>query len=199
MRFSLTAAAAAALGLAFLAASCSGKAGKPATGTPPGAKKTVYADNYPVAYFAERIAGGLVPVVFPAPKDGDPAFWEPSESAVQEYQKADLILQNGAGFAKWADKVSLPAERIVDTSLPFKDRWLKIVDAVTHSHGPAGKHSHEGTDFNTWTDPELASSQAGEVAKALAKLSPEHRETFEKNLAALRADLDALDAGFKAL
>ena len=37
----------------------------------------IYTVNYPLKYFAERIAGEHADVVFPAPADGDPAFWCP--------------------------------------------------------------------------------------------------------------------------
>ncbi|NJN46252.1 MAG: hypothetical protein HC808_06995 [Candidatus Competibacteraceae bacterium] len=35
---------------------------------------SVYTVNYPLAYFAERIAGEQAEVVFPAPAGRDPAF-----------------------------------------------------------------------------------------------------------------------------
>ena len=38
-------------------------------------KPVVYTVNYPLQYFAERIAGDLVEVVLPVPADIDPAFW----------------------------------------------------------------------------------------------------------------------------
>ncbi|MHC4778162.1 MAG: metal ABC transporter substrate-binding protein [Planctomycetota bacterium] len=161
--------------------------------------KTVFTDNYPVAYFAQRIAGDSVKVVFPAPKDGDPAFWEPGEEDIAAYQKSDLILMNGAGYAKWADKASLPEGKIVDTSRTFRDEYLEITGTVTHSHGISGDHAHAGCDFNTWVDPVNAKKQAREIQKALTRLRPELEKTFEKNCLALVKDLDSLDAKFKAL
>jgi len=65
-------------------------------------KLSVYAVNYPLAYFAERIGGSSVNVVLPVPADIDPAFWEPDASVIAEFQQADLILLNGAGYANWS-------------------------------------------------------------------------------------------------
>lgn len=161
--------------------------------------KIVYTVNYPLAYFAERIAGGQAKVVFPAPTDGDPAFWQPDNKVLQAFQQADLILRNGATYAKWFEKASLPASRVVDTSLGFKDQYLKIEAAVTHSHGPEGEHSHAGTDFNTWVDPILAIQQARTVCEALCRLVPDHAEHFKTNMKALEEDLLELDSGFRAL
>ena len=79
-------------------------------------KLTIYTVNYTLTYFAERIGGDLVNVIFPAPSGIDPAFWTPDTATVRKYQKADMIILNGAGYEKWTKKVSLPMLRIVDTS-----------------------------------------------------------------------------------
>ena len=74
---------------------------------------TVYVVNYPLKYFAERIAGDHARVVFPAPAEGDPAYWMPDAKTIGAYQQADLVLLNGANYAKWVKKVSLPRSRMV--------------------------------------------------------------------------------------
>ena len=70
----------------------------------------IYTVNYPLAYFAERIAGNSVDVVFPAPADVDPANLSPDASIVAGYQQADLVILNGAGYAGWTFRRS-PAGR----------------------------------------------------------------------------------------
>ena len=40
--------------------------------------------------------------------ENDPAFWKPDDAAIARFQTADLILRNGAGYAKWMKTVSLP-------------------------------------------------------------------------------------------
>ena len=106
--------------------------------------------NYPLQYFAERIGGEHVEVSFPAPPDGDPAYWNPDPDSVAAYQQADLILLNGASYAKWVAIVTLPTSKLVDTSKGFRDRYIIIEGAVVHSHGPEGEHSHGETAFTTW-------------------------------------------------
>jgi zinc transport system substrate-binding protein len=65
--------------------------------------------NYPLQYFVQRIGGELVDVSFPAPRGVDPAEWMPDIDTVAEYQQADVILLNGAGYARWLRRMSLPA------------------------------------------------------------------------------------------
>jgi zinc transport system substrate-binding protein len=154
----------------------------------------VFVVNTPLAYFAERIGGDAVEVVFPAPPGVDPAFWSPDAETIGAYQTADLILRNGAGYADWIDRATLPESRIVDTGEAFRDRLLPINGAASHRHGPKGEHTQAGGAFTTWLDPELARLQAAAVAEALAKLQPSARSTFLERLQALDADLAELDA-----
>jgi zinc transport system substrate-binding protein len=143
--------------------------------------------NYPLKYFAERIAGDVVDVVFPG-IEGDPAYWEPTA-----YQDADLILLNGASYAKWVDKVSLPHAKRIDTSAAFKDRYIALYDTATHTHGPGGEHAHGDVAFTTWLDPTLAVQQAQAILEAFSHKWPDHRGLFERGFATLKKDLEALD------
>ena len=45
-------------------------------------KITIYATNYPLQYFAMRIAGEHAIVELPVPPDVDPAFWSPKAETV---------------------------------------------------------------------------------------------------------------------
>jgi len=157
-------------------------------------KLTIYTVNYPLAYFAERLAGDLADVRFPAPPDVDPAFWKPDADIVAAYQRADLILLNGAGYARWVNMVSLPRSRLVDTSRAFANRYIQAPSAVTHSHGPGGEHAHGGTAFTTWLDLAQAAQQAEAIAQALIRKRPETKDRIARNLAALKSDLLELDA-----
>ena len=157
------------------------------------AQPTVYVVNYPLQYFAERIGAEQVHVVFPAPADEDPAFWKPDVETIAAFQAADLILINGAAYAKWLKTASLPKSKMIDTSRRFKADYIEIQDTGTHSHGPTGEHSHAGTAFTTWLDFRQAARQAEAVTEGLSRLLPEHKDTFERRYAELEQDLLALD------
>lgn len=159
----------------------------------------VYTVNYPLQYFAQRIAGDRAEVVFPAPADLDPAFWTPEAEDITDYQNADLVLLNGAGYAKWVDRASLPRRTRVNTSAAFSDELIETQSASTHSHGREGEHSHAGTAFTTWLDLRLALEQAKAIRDALTKTRPEDAETFHKNFQALEGDLQKLHARLESL
>jgi len=173
--------------IVFTTLLCSVSAGKRSDGL------TIYTVNYPLQYFAERIAHDHAQVVFPAPAGVDPAYWTPEVNKISDYQKADLILLNGAHYAKWVNKVSLPKSRLVDTSASFKEQYITTKEEITHTHGTEGKHAHENLAFTIWLDPTLAIKQAETITEALSRLKPELKDALYNNYEILKKDLLTID------
>jgi zinc transport system substrate-binding protein len=136
-------------------------------------------------------------VSFPAPADVDPAYWSPAPEIISEYQQADLILANGAGYAAWLANATLPRSHVVDTTAAVRERLIPIESAVTHTHGPTGDHSHGGTAFTTWLDFDLAVEQARAILEAVVSARPQHEADFRTAFAALESDLKELDSSLQ--
>lgn len=153
----------------------------------------VYAVNYPLAYFAERIGGDDVDVRLPVPADEDPAFWNPTAEEISAFQSADIILLNGAGYAGWTEKASLPRSRLVNTSADAADRYVEADETLVHAHGPEGEHEHGAMAFTTWLDPTLAIEQARSIRDALAAFRPEAESRFDASFLQLETELAELD------
>lgn len=158
----------------------------------------VYSVNYPLHYFAQRLGDYLVRAQFPVPPDEDPAYWTPDPEVVGDFQAADLILINGAGYAKWLERATLPAGKIVDTSRDIRDRLIPLDEGPVHTHGPEGEHSHKGWAFTTWLDPQLAIAQARIVGRALGSALPGHEVEVESRLSEMVAELEAVDSSMEA-
>ncbi|MGB5330512.1 MAG: metal ABC transporter substrate-binding protein, partial [Gammaproteobacteria bacterium] len=159
----------------------------------------IYTVNYPLQYFAQRIAGEHAEVVFPAPPAIDPAFWTPDVQTVVAYQDADLILLNGANYAKWVNKVSLPRRRLVNTSAGFAENYIDTGSGAEHSHGSGAAHAHAGVAFTTWLDLQQAVLQADAIRQAIIKKRPQLKAEVDNNFARLEGDLLALDAELKSI
>lgn len=170
----------------------------PAPAAAGGALRVVTA-NYPLQYFAARIAGDLAQVEYLMPADADPARWSPDEATLLRFHEADLILLNGAGYEKWIETASLPLNRLIDTTHSLSSQFIHSGEVVTHAHGPSGKHSHESLASMTWLDLSLAAEQARGVAEALTERLPEHAEALSANLASLIADLESMDRELVAI
>ena len=195
MRRSLTVAMMVVLGVAF--AGCSREA--PTAGDGQGEIEAVVRTTFaPTTEFARSIAGGLVEVECPLPPGEDPIFWSPTPEQIGLYQRARLVIVNGAELEKWVPSAAIPRSRVVDTCDSFRDQFIHI-EGATHSHGPKGEHSHQGVDGHTWMDPILAIEQARAIQRAMSGAFPEHAEAFERNLEGLIERLRLLDARYREL
>jgi len=183
---------------ALVALGCS-KKDAPATPAGNGERPpSVYSVNYPLAYFAERLAPEGVEIVFPAPPHVDPAFWKPTADTIGHYQHASLILLNGAGYARWTRYATLPKSRLVVTADGCRDTFIKAGDTGTHQHGLSGEHAHEGDAFTTWLDMRLALCQASRVRDALIRLAPVTKDAVQANFDALAGQLTQLDTNLRS-
>jgi zinc transport system substrate-binding protein len=162
-------------------------------------KISVASVNYPLHYFTQRIGGNQIQAVFPIPAEGDPAYWQPNEEGLSVFQSADIILLNGAGYASWLDKVSLPISKMIDTSEKLKQNYITLKDKVTHSHGLEGAHVHKGYAFTTWLNLKFAIEQATVVKKKLVQILPLQKDYFEINFQELKTDLTILDQDLEAI
>ena len=185
--------------LSFFLLSCGEKEASSNGDNAGSGKPTIATVNYPLAYFAERLAGDFATVVFEAPADEDPAFWNPTDAQIEKFQKANLILLNGATYAKWTEKTSLPFETSVDTSASFEADLIKVEGAVKHTHGKDDEaHSHGGVAFTTWMDFKQAGAQASAVANAIVEDWPDKKDAVMANLKSLQDDLKILDEAMAA-
>ena len=186
--------------LVAMTVGCSKKSDpNPASGPMQPAQASIYTVNYPLSYFAERMAPASVRVVFPVPREIDPAFWKPSADAVREYQSASLILLNGAGYARWTSYSTLPQAQIVVTADGCRDTYLRTEQSVRHQHGPEGAHAHSDLAFTTWLDLRLAACQASHIRDAMIERMPAAKDSVSAEFETLERDLLDLDERLRNL
>jgi zinc transport system substrate-binding protein len=161
-------------------------------------KPLVAAVNYPLYYFAKTIGGNHIDIFMPA-ISGDPAYWKPNANQIYKYQASDLILANGAGYARWMEKVSLPSSKIIVTAKAFEDKWIVTDEGVSHSHGPDGEHVHKTTASTTWMNFEFAVAQAHAVYESLASILPDDKKEIMSNFNSLNTELNTLDQKMKSI
>ena len=159
----------------------------------------VYSVNYPLAWAAEQLLEEGALVHFPAPQDVDPAFWQPDLETISAYQQADIVLLNGANYARWLPRVSLAENRLLDTSRAFTDQFIPINSGPVHSHGPEGQHSHGEFAFTLWLDLSLYLQQVDAIAAALQETLAQAPEVIARRQQGIVERITALDADLENL
>ncbi len=147
----------------------------------------------PVAYLARRIAADHLTVgVLVAPGQDPHTYW-PSPRQMTDLARARLLLT-----------VDLPLEHRIAEKLASRRDGPKAVDltkgldrlrAACHDHDhDHGDHDEGELDPHVWMSPRVAKTLAGRICDELCALAPACEADFRKNLGALEADLDAVDA-----
>ena len=155
----------------------------------------------PIQSHTLAIAGQNAEVVQLLGKDAGPHDFQLSPSDVKKLAEADLFIINGAGIEDWLDDLVKKSSNkdlvIVDTS--------KGVDLVESPEevaiaGGHGHHHHQGDGGNPhiWLDPVIAQKQAANIVAALQKADPANAAAYAENGAAYAAELEALDAEYRA-
>ena len=178
-----TAAAAAALALAGCGSSAEGS-------TSDGV--SVEAAFYPLQWAAERVGGDRVEVSSLTPPGAEPHDLELTPQDVASLSEADLVVYLH-GFQPALDDAVTEAGDAAWDAAPAADLSLT---ADAHGDGADADHADEegAVDPHFWLDPTRLADVGDALAGRLAEVDPDGADTYRDNAAALRTDLEALDA-----
>lgn len=109
---------------------------------------------------------------------------------VKAVEAADVIILSGAGLESFMDDL-LDGRTTIDASVGI-DR-LEATTVHEHEHEHGHDHDHE-EDPHIWLSPAAAKVMVQNICDGLIHLYPAFSETFQTNLSALLAELDALEA-----
>jgi zinc transport system substrate-binding protein len=188
----------------LLAAGC-GKGDTSPAGASAG-RPVVFVTVLPQAYLAERIAGQHARVEVLVGPGQDPHTFEPAPKLMAMLAGAKLYFTVGMPFEdalcrKLASAGATAGPRIVDVRkgmqllpAPEEEHQGEHHDGhdAAHEHADAAGHHHDAdeTDPHVWMSPRLAAAMARNMCDALGEADPAHRADFQRNLAALQADLE---------
>ncbi|MDR1217091.1 MAG: metal ABC transporter substrate-binding protein, partial [Oscillospiraceae bacterium] len=163
---------------------------------------SVYASFYPMYDFAVKIGGDRVEVVNMVPSGVEPHDWEPAAADITGLEGADVFIYNGAGMEHWAEDI-LETLQNKELVVVEASRGIELIEGHDE-HGDEDEdededeHEDEGFDPHVWLDPERAKAEMGTIRDALKQASPADADYFDSNYEKYAAQLDALDAEFKA-
>jgi manganese/zinc/iron transport system substrate-binding protein len=177
------------LGLALALAACDrGTPSTTAAGDPRPArdKPLVVATTPMVGDLVREIGGDRIDLVVLIAPGTDPHLWTPTRTEVMKVLEADAVFMNGlmlegrAGDAFARVELSgRPVVRVAE-KLPKSDL---LTDQQNSSH----------FDPHVWMDPVLWAKTAPAVRDALAKIDPDGKESYDRNVTAFETAAAALD------
>lgn len=155
----------------------------------------VTASFYPLEFVAERVGGDLVTLTNLTKPGAEPHDLELAPQDLGALTDADLAIYL-AGFQPAVDDAVAQRDGAVLEVSDAADLSLTYVEDPEHSE-EEGHSDEEIVDPHFWLDPMRVADVADEVAAALSRLDPPAQATFEANAAALRKELEDLDAAFR--
>ncbi len=193
--------AVAALALSACSSSASSSSSTASSSQASASPMKIMASFYPLQYLTEKIGGDLVSVESLTPPGAEPHDLELSNQKVQQLSQAGAVVYL-KGFQSAVDKaVELNAPKTVidvSTSVDLVDAEkheseLDVADddektEEAHEH----EHEHGSTDPHFWLDPTRMASAATQIGDALAQADPTNAETYKKNAASMKSQMEAL-------
>jgi zinc transport system substrate-binding protein len=182
-------ASAAVTAAALLLAGCGSGDG----GSDGGDRLDVVAGFYPLEWAASRIGGDRIEVSSLTAPGAEPHDLELTPQDVAGVSDADLLVYLG-GFQSAVDEAA--ESQAGDRAWDVAGAADLSLTAEEDEHEQDGEHA-EGerpADPHFWLDPTRLAEVGGALADRLAEIDPDGAETYERNAAALREDLESLDA-----
>jgi zinc transport system substrate-binding protein len=153
-------------------------------------KIKVAASFYPLADFTKNIGGDLVEVINITPAGTEPHDFEPSAKDISQIYNSDLLVFNGNGVDNWAEKISPDIKSKGIEVLKMSDHLDSLVKNFEDKEG--GQY-----DPHFWLDPVNVQTETRQIAEALVKIDPMHKDEYNKNTINFLNKLQELDAEYK--
>lgn len=167
-------------------------------------KIDVFVSLLPTGYFVDRIGGPYVNTNVLVGPGQDPHTFEPTPKLMARLSDARVLFKMGFPFEEsLIKKIGSMFKNLKVVDLQKGIELRTMTEEEEHDHGDSHGHAHVGEkhghthdagekDPHTWLDPRLARVQAQTIADTLISLDPAHKAVYEKNLADLQKDLDAI-------
>lgn len=155
----------------------------------------------------QQVGGDQVSVSTLVGPNGDAHVYQPTPQDIRTLAQSKLLVSNGLSFEGWLERL--------DTASGFKG--VKVIasqgiqphqmaeeeeevghEHAAHEHEAEGHHHHGGLDPHAWNDPANVLLYVDNIARGLSQADPEHASLYQQNAAHYKAQLQKLDADYRA-
>jgi zinc transport system substrate-binding protein len=177
-----------------------------------GAPIRVTGSIFPLTDVLKQVGSDRVETDTLLPPGQTPHGYEPTPALAEKLATSRLLVMVGLGIDDWARRGAVAAggrgPRIVELGavLSAGQPTSGLGGETGHSHEKTQEHGHEadhdadhgghdhaGTDPHVWLDPVVMMRFADAIAGALSEVDPAGRETYFRNAAGFRKELEDLD------
>ncbi len=181
-------------------------------------KLQVVATLFPQYDFTRQIAGDKAEVTLLLPPGVESHSYEPTPSDIIKINESDLFIYTGESMEAWSQRIidgmqqSGSGSTVLDVSQGIELASTEEIEREHHhdeheEEGSEHEHEEEGSehehqhlfDPHIWTDPLQAKVMVASIRDALCLVDPMNAEYYQENAAKYSAELDELDASFKAI
>jgi zinc/manganese transport system substrate-binding protein len=145
----------------------------------------------------QRVGGEHVQVYTLVGPLADAHVYQSTPADVKMLARARLVVVNGLGFEGWID-------RLMQSSgyrgpIVVASKGVKLLDKEAGPGGQHRGHDHAAdVDPHAWQDLAQARHYVDNIAAALAQVDPANEAAYQANAAALKQEIDTLDAEIRA-
>ncbi len=166
-------------------------------GTENTGKPVITATLFPQYDFAKQIVKDRAVVVMLLPPGAESHTYEPSPADILKIGKSDMFIYTGRYMEQWAEKIidANKSENIVTVDV---SEGIELI-GYEKKDGKAADEDHHVLDPHIWTDPNNAIVMTDNILSALCREYPADAEFYTRNAEELKAELRALDKGFRDL
>lgn len=157
--------------------------------TNPTDKINIVASFYPLADFAQNIAGDYAEVINITPPGAEPHEFEPTPKDLAKIYDADLFILNGRGLDAWAEKI-LPELQAKNITIIKISDYLEVIQ---NDDADSSEHQY---DPHFWLDPINVIKQTDIIANALVKIDSARTKEYNQNRDSFKKQLLQLDQDF---
>jgi zinc transport system substrate-binding protein len=162
-------------------------------------KVNVVASFYPILEFVKQVGDDRVQVSSLIPLGVEPHDFEPTIQQIQNAERADMLVYNGAGFeGPWIKRIN--AKFVVDSS-----QGLNLTNSTGEEPGGKNERVDELAnkakrmfDPHIWLDPVLAKQQVEKIRDGLITIDPNNAGYYSENARKFMSELDSLDAATRS-
>lgn len=171
-----------------------------------GGKVSVVATIFPPYDFARQIAGDRADVAMLLPPASESHSFEPTPQDIIKIQNCDVFIYVGGESDEWVNSVlsgmdtsHMKIVTLMDCVEVVEEEIVEGMEGEAEEEPAPGEAEDPEYDEHVWTSPRNAKLIVQKISDTLCEADAPGADAYKANTAAYLAQLDQLDAEFKAV